>query len=34
MIRLVAIMAIAGILLNSAGEAITGKHLPPYGACK
>ena len=34
MIRMLAIMVISGVLLNCAGEMVTGKHLPPYGACK
>jgi hypothetical protein len=34
MIRLLATMIVAGVLLNCAGQAITGPHLPPYGACK
>lgn len=34
MIRLIAVMLISGVLLNSAGEAITGRHAPPYGAGK
>ena len=34
MIRLLAVVLISGALLNSAGEMVTGKHLPPYGARK
>lgn len=32
MIRLIAIMLISGVLLNSAGELVTGRHVPPYGS--
>lgn len=32
MIRLFATMIVAGMLLNCAGDCLTGRHLPPYGA--